>query len=122
MGHWFRVDHEILLVATRGNVPAPAEGMQARSVFDIPASRVHSEKPGLALGIIEQYFPTLPKIELNRRGPPRPGWDAWGNEAEQASELANGPRLSAVPESAGRRDAILHDHPQTRAEHRDDPG
>jgi N6-adenosine-specific RNA methylase IME4 len=34
--------------------------------------------------MIEQYFPTLPKIELNRRGPPRPGWDAWGNEAEQA--------------------------------------
>jgi hypothetical protein len=24
-------------------------------------------------------------FELNRRGPPRPGWDAWGNEAEQAS-------------------------------------
>jgi N6-adenosine-specific RNA methylase IME4 len=32
--------------------------------------------------MIEEYYPTLPKIELNRRGPPRPGWDAWGNEAE----------------------------------------
>ena len=25
-------------------------------------------------------FPTLPKIELYRRGAARPGWDAWGNE------------------------------------------
>jgi hypothetical protein len=32
--------------------------------------------------MIEEYFPTLPKIELNRRGPPRPGWHAWGNEVE----------------------------------------
>jgi N6-adenosine-specific RNA methylase IME4 len=95
MGHWFRVDHEILLVATRGNVPAPVEGAQARSVFDIPASRVHSEKPELVFKIIEHYFPTLPKIELNRRGPPRTGWDAWGNEA-QATEHKAGRRLGAM--------------------------
>ena len=82
MGHWFRVDHEILLVATRGNVPAPAKGAQARSVFDAPASRVHSQKPELVHEIIEGYFRTLPKIELNRRGPARPGWSAWGFEAE----------------------------------------
>jgi N6-adenosine-specific RNA methylase IME4 len=31
--------------------------------------------------MIEQLYPTVPKIELNRRGP-RPGWDAWGAEAE----------------------------------------
>jgi N6-adenosine-specific RNA methylase IME4 len=30
--------------------------------------------------MIEAYFPNLPKIELNRRGSPRPGWEAWGNE------------------------------------------
>jgi len=28
--------------------------------------------------MIEAYFPTLPKIELNRRGPPRPEWSSWG--------------------------------------------
>ena len=32
--------------------------------------------------MIEEYFPTIPKIELNRRGPPRPGWGAYGNEVE----------------------------------------
>jgi N6-adenosine-specific RNA methylase IME4 len=35
--------------------------------------------------MIEQYYPTIPKIELNRRGPPRPGWDAWGNEVDEAA-------------------------------------
>ena len=43
----------------------------------------HSEKPQLFLELIEGYFPTLPKIEFNRRGLARPGWDAWGNEATQ---------------------------------------
>jgi N6-adenosine-specific RNA methylase IME4 len=83
MGYWFRVDHEILLVATRGKPLCPLEREQARSVFDVPASRIHSEKPELVLEIIDKYFPTLPKIELNRRGPARPGWDAWGLEVDQ---------------------------------------
>jgi len=32
----------------------------------------HSAKPEAVLEMIEAYFPTLPNIELNRRGPPRP--------------------------------------------------
>ena len=100
MRHWFRVDHEILLVATRCNVPAPVKCTQARSLFYVPASLVHSQKPELVLEIIEQYFPTLPKIELYRRSPPRLGWDAWGNEAQQATELADCPDLSAAREPA----------------------
>ena len=40
--------------------------------------------------MIEQYFPTLPKIELNRRGAPRPGWDAWGDEVPRAPPLDAG--------------------------------
>ena len=31
---------------------------------------------------VEAYYPTLPKIELNARGEARPGWGAWGAEAE----------------------------------------
>jgi hypothetical protein len=42
----------------------------------------HSAKPECFLEMIERHFPSLPKIELNRRGPARPGWDAWGNESE----------------------------------------
>ena len=33
----------------------------------------HSAKPEAVLELIEAYFLSLPKIELNRRGPPRPG-------------------------------------------------
>lgn len=79
-GYWFRNKHELLLVGTRGNIPAPAMGTQAHSVVDAHVG-AHSEKPDRFLELIEAYFPTLPKIELNRRGPAREGWDAWGNEA-----------------------------------------
>jgi N6-adenosine-specific RNA methylase IME4 len=43
-------------------------------------------KPEQSYQMIEQYFPNVPKIELNCRGKPRPGWDAWGLEGEEAAE------------------------------------
>jgi len=82
-GYWNRNKHEILLVGARGNVPAPAMGTQWPSAIEAPVGK-HSEKPTKFLEMIEAYFPTLPKIELNRRGAPRNGWDAWGNEAVAA--------------------------------------
>jgi hypothetical protein len=54
-------------------------------VIEAPVG-AHSAKPELSLQLVEEYFPTLPKIELNRRGPPRAGWDAWGNETEPTEE------------------------------------
>jgi N6-adenosine-specific RNA methylase IME4 len=86
-GYWSREKHELLLVGTRGNVPCPAPGTQWDSLILAPRG-AHSEKPDCVLAMIEQYFPNLPKIELNRRGPARPGWDAWGNEAEVQVEAA----------------------------------
>lgn len=81
-GYWFRECHELLLVGTRGKVPAPNQGEQEDSVFFAPRGDQHSAKPESVLAWIEEHFPTVPKIELNRRGPAREGWDAWGNEAE----------------------------------------
>lgn len=78
-GYWFRNQHELLLVGTRGSIPAPAMGTQTASLVDAPAGK-HSEKPAAFYELIEAYFPTLPKIELNARAA-RPGWDAWGYEA-----------------------------------------
>jgi N6-adenosine-specific RNA methylase IME4 len=86
-GYWFRNRHELLLVGTKGAIPAPAMGEQFASVMTV-ARKEHSAKPDQFLEMIEQYFPTLPKIELNRRGPARPGWDAWGNEANQTQQAA----------------------------------
>src|SRR5262249_46866246 len=72
-GYWFRNGHELLLVGVRGNVPAPAPGTQRSSWIECGVG-VHSAKPEYFHELIEAYFPTLPKIELNRRGPAREGW------------------------------------------------
>ncbi len=79
-GYWFRNQHELLLVGTKGKLPAPAMGTQFPSVIDAPVGK-HSEKPDAFYELIEAYFPTLPKIELNARRA-RDGWDRWGLEAE----------------------------------------
>jgi N6-adenosine-specific RNA methylase IME4 len=78
LGYWFRSLHEVLLVGIRGEVPAPAMGEQFLSVIEAPRGR-HSEKPDLFAEMIEQMFPTTPKVELFARKA-RPGWRVWGNE------------------------------------------
>lgn len=80
-GYWFRSRHEVLLVGTRGNVPAPAPGTQWDSVIDAPVGE-HSAKPDVFYELIEDYYPNLPKIELNARRL-RQGWEAWGLEAPE---------------------------------------
>lgn len=82
-GYWNRNKHEHLLIGVKGSIPCPAPGTQWDSLIMAPVGE-HSAKPECFLEMVEQYFPTLPKIELNRRGPPRPTWDAWGNEAQPA--------------------------------------
>jgi N6-adenosine-specific RNA methylase IME4/ParB-like chromosome segregation protein Spo0J len=81
-GHWNRSRHEILLIGTRGNPPGPAPGEQWESIIGAPRPGEHSAKPECFLEMIEEYYPTMPKIELNRRGPARDGWDAWGFDVE----------------------------------------
>lgn len=85
-GYIFSDESELLLYATRGNVPAPAPGTQWPSLIIAPVGR-HSEKPDRFHELIESYFPTLPKIELNARVR-RPGWEAWGAEAPEAEPAA----------------------------------
>jgi N6-adenosine-specific RNA methylase IME4 len=78
-GYWNRNQHEHLLVATRGRIPAPAPGARVSSVIEAPRGR-HSAKPDAAYEMIEDAFPDLPRIELFARAR-RDGWAAaWGNE------------------------------------------
>jgi N6-adenosine-specific RNA methylase IME4 len=86
-GYWNRNKHEILLIGVLGTIPCPAPGTQWESLIMAPVGE-HSAKPECFLEMIEEYFPNVPRIELNRRGPPRPGWDAWGNETEHVAEVA----------------------------------
>lgn len=79
-GYWFRNQHELLLVGTKGDIPAPAMGTQFPSLITAPVGE-HSQKPDRFYELIETYFPSLPKIELNARRA-RDGWDSWGFEAE----------------------------------------
>jgi N6-adenosine-specific RNA methylase IME4 len=110
-GYWNRNVHELLLIGTRGKIPAPAPGTQKNSIIEAPATK-HSAKPELFLEMIEGYYPSLPKIELNRRGPPRKGWAAWGNQAEPGEfdattgELHPHPRETATPENTP---AVAHE-------------
>ena len=59
----------------------------------------HSAKPEVFAQMLEQYFPTLPKLEMFRRGKARKGWSAWGNEVEPEApaERCTDGRPAAVP-------------------------
>lgn len=81
-GYWFISVHELLLVATRGDIPAPLMGTQELSEISAPVGR-HSEKPARFHELIERYFPDVGRIELFARAR-RDGWDAWGNEVGNA--------------------------------------
>jgi N6-adenosine-specific RNA methylase IME4 len=79
-GYWGRENAELLLIATRGAVPAPAPGEQLPYLIEAPAGRP-SEKSEAFAEMIERQWPNTPKLEMFARQP-RPGWDAWGNEVE----------------------------------------
>jgi N6-adenosine-specific RNA methylase IME4 len=74
-GYWTLNRVEILLIGTRGNVPAPNPGEQPPQVIEAPRGR-HSEKPKVFAEIIERLFPNVPKLEMFAREA-RPGWDSW---------------------------------------------
>ena len=80
-GYWARNAHELLLIGTRGDIPAPAPGDQPISTISAPAGE-HSVKPDIFHEIIERMFPSLPKLEMFARRN-RPGWDSWGAEAPE---------------------------------------
>ena len=79
MGYYFRQQHELLLVCTRGSIPVPP--VEARVSSIVHADRTeHSAKPPVFAEIIEKMYPELPKVELFCRSP-RPGWFVWGNQS-----------------------------------------
>jgi N6-adenosine-specific RNA methylase IME4 len=95
MGRWFRDRHELLLIGVRGKFPAPTPGTQGQSIFSERRGE-HSAKPEFVAEEIERLWPHLPKIELFRRGPPRPGWAAWGDEVVEESP----PEIGEIAEAA----------------------
>src|SRR5262249_12187196 len=78
LGFFVRGQHELLLIATRGDMPCPLPANRPSSVITAPR-REHSRKPDEAYELIERMYPELPKIELFARQA-RDGWSCWGNE------------------------------------------
>ena len=85
IGYWFRGQHEILLVGTRGKVHPPPTEYRRSSVFSHPRAR-HSQKPDVVRQWIEEAFPDASRVELFAREE-WDGWDVWGNEVESTAEV-----------------------------------
>lgn len=79
MGYYFRQQHELLLIAAKGSVPAPLPEDRPSSLFSFKRGK-HSAKPGFVYELIEKWYPSLPKLEMFARKK-RKGWKSWGNES-----------------------------------------
>lgn len=78
MGYWFRGQHELLLVGTKGNPGAPFPENRFSSV--IRARREgHSEKPECIYNMIEKMIPNGVYLEMFARNK-REKWASWGNQ------------------------------------------
>lgn len=81
MGYYARQQHELLLIAARGELPVPKPADRPASVIRIKRPAVHSAKPAEFYELIERMYPEYDKIELFARNT-RNGWSAWGNQAK----------------------------------------
>lgn len=78
-GYWSRNRHELLLIGTRGSIPAPSPGTQPPSALSYNTTR-HSAKPHEFRGLIDRFYPNVPKLEMFARGEAPRGWHFHGNE------------------------------------------
>jgi N6-adenosine-specific RNA methylase IME4 len=79
VGYWFRGQHEILMVATKGKVNPPEESVRIRSIYREKSGK-HSAKPMYFYDLIESYFPNGKYLEMFARSK-RDNWTSWGLES-----------------------------------------
>lgn len=79
MGYWFRGQHELLIVATRGSKSPPEPNNRFASVFREARDAKHSKKPTCVYEAIEKMFPNDVKFEMYAREH-RDGWLQGGND------------------------------------------
>jgi len=80
MGYWFRGQHEILMVGTKGKFSPPTQEHRISSIFKTPRTK-HSKKPDEFRDMIKLWFPNKSRLELFSRDK-FDGWDSWGNEID----------------------------------------
>lgn len=79
MGYWARQQHELILIAAKGEPPTPEPALRPSSVIQSDRTQ-HSAKPPGFYDLIDKMFPTRSKLEMFARSP-REGWAVWGNQA-----------------------------------------
>jgi N6-adenosine-specific RNA methylase IME4 len=79
MGYYWRINHELLLLGTRGSPSIPEPKVRESSVFWARKGQ-HSRKPWRVYEMIERMYPDAHRLELFCRTP-QPGWDSWGLDA-----------------------------------------
>lgn len=84
LGYWFRGQHELLYVGTRGDVSPPASEYRVGSLFS-EKSDGHSSKPASVRRHIEEAWPDARKLELFARDD-RVGWAVWGDEVPDSQQ------------------------------------
>ena len=79
MGYWFRGQHELLLVGTKGQVSPPPPQARESSVYRESRGE-HSAKPKRYYEMIESMFPGKTYLELFARSKHSDDWEVWGNQ------------------------------------------
>ena len=102
MGYWFLGQHEMLIVAKRGQFSPPAPAMRCGSMLRYPNQNrlaringkcnVHSLKPWEIRAMISRWYPECSKLEMFARQKTE-GWDIWGNEISNDVEIEESPVL-----------------------------
>ena len=82
MGYWFRGQHEILMVCTKGKFSPPEPKNRISSVIKEKKTK-HSKKPLKVRDMIEKWFPNIDRLEMFARTSGE-NWDVWGNEVSDS--------------------------------------
>lgn len=79
MGYWFRGQHELLLVATKGEFSPPEESLRVPSVY-LEKKTQHSKKPLKIYEWLELWYPDEKYLELFARNKYSDKWVVYGNQ------------------------------------------
>ena len=83
MGYWFRGQHELLLVGTKGKFSPPTSEFRVSSVYSEKKGK-HSKKPTYFRDMITKSFPgDLNRLEVFARERADDMWDVWGDEVKE---------------------------------------
>lgn len=87
MGFHFRINHEFLLVATKGHPSPPLPENRFPSILRSPR-RAHSQKPDEIYPMLEKMFPNTRKLEMFGRVQVD-GWETYSLDCEENERIAN---------------------------------